>query len=59
MDKKEKIKQISKYVCKACEMLWGCDMGVCPEFGVDGYKICGIAKETAELIYNECFDKGE
>lgn len=62
MDEKEKqIEEIAKYCCNACEMSWGCDLDDCAEYGKCGYKKCGLAKETAEMIYNagyrNCKDK--
>lgn len=57
MDKQKQIEEMAKHCCNACEMGWGCDYGDCAEKGKDGYKNCGIAKETAEMIYNAGYRK--
>ena len=55
IDKQKQIEEIAKYCCNACEMC--CDYGDCAEKGKDGYKNCGLAKETAEKLYNAGYRK--
>ena len=50
MTEEEKINEMAKYICNACEMGCGFD-GDCDE-GSD-YKTCGICQETAKKIYDE------
>lgn len=57
MDKKKQIEEMAKYCCGCCEMSWGCDDGDCAEKGEDGYKNCGLAKGTAEKLYNAGYRK--
>ena len=57
MDKQKQIEEMAKYCCNVCEMSWGCDDGCCAEKGQDGYKNCGLAKETAEKLYNAGYRK--
>lgn len=54
MTEKEKINEMAKYICNACEMGCGFD-GDCDE-GSD-YKTCGICQETAKKIYDEIICK--
>ena len=53
-DKRDQIEEMAKYCCNACEMGF---VGDCAENGKDGYKNCGLAKETAEMIYNAGYRK--
>ena len=50
MTEKEKINEMAKYICNACEMGCGFD-GDCDE-GSD-YKTCGICQDTAKKIFEE------
>lgn len=53
MDKKEQIYEMSKIICKACEM--GLGVGDCAT-GSD-YHTCGVCCDVAEELYNMSYRK--